>query len=222
MIDTYMANILQLLSLPLEVLGITLALIEIRFRKVADYLRGRILGAQDSVEQPIGFLNILKRTFGVHPDRVRELQIVVLIFLMSIGLLVSTLSMKENRVLLVFLLILVVVIPVLLYLLQPLLRAVVLFVSRFAKDREIGTLGLMIACVGLLAETYQFVDVIYLFQDIGRSEVKWATLWMLVWEVVLISISLLIVIGYFSLILGLYQYRIGYLKAEDAGSENHQ
>ena len=86
MIDTFMANILQLLSLPLEVLGITLALIEIRFRKVADYLRGRILGAQDSVEQPIGFLNILKRTFGVHPDRVRELQIVVLIFLMSIGI----------------------------------------------------------------------------------------------------------------------------------------
>ena len=124
--------------------------------------------------------------------------------------------MKQVWILLAFTFALVLVIPVLLYLIQPILRAVLLVVGRFAKGREIGTLGLMIACIGLLAELYQFVDVIYLFGNIERSEVQWATLWTLVLGLALIGLSLLILIGYFSLILGLYQYRIGYRRAENA------
>ena len=167
--DETLAARLQYLTLPLELIGLTLALIEIRFPKAADYLTRRIerlampmaaMRAGDS-----GAESLMERSLGTLLRRVLNagLGLLTLFYLVQ-GIYTLAVRWPDLGWLIGFLigcLITAIVLSITLVLVGVAAFFLVVggtdFAKRFVAGRAIGTLGILIAGLGLLGEVYQFV-----------------------------------------------------------------
>ncbi|MEM9384861.1 MAG: hypothetical protein AAGA68_07350 [Pseudomonadota bacterium] len=164
------ADHLQLFTLPLEIIGLLLATIEVRFAALTQWLNVRLVGLHDAVvrsdlkwrrEHPrLASITVWKR-FHVPMPAWLHFTMLALVVVALLGAL--TLRGLESwpafdgsavpRQLFdrfawwVYIPILVAAI---------LMTASIRFVVSFARDRAVGTLGLVVAGLGVLGEAYQF------------------------------------------------------------------
>ncbi len=160
---------LQYLTLPLELIGLTLALIEIRFPKAAEYLTRRI----EQLAMPMeamragesGPESLMERSLETMLRRILKagLGLLTLIYLVQ-GVYTLIALWPEFGWLIGFgvgYLITAIVLTITLVLIGVTTFFLVVggsdFAQRFVAGRAIGTLGILIAGLGLLGELYQFV-----------------------------------------------------------------
>jgi len=147
-------NFVQLfVSLPAEILGLTLALIEIRFPWLAAFFRNRILDT--GTEMHRGFFSSLQDV----PSW--QNAVVALGYFGFVWFRVFERQGWEAALILLLGAVFLFALP---YLAGPairiLLRGVLRLVSSFAPDREIGTLGIMVALVGVASESIQAATIL--------------------------------------------------------------
>ena len=160
---------LQYLTFPLELIGLTLALIEIRFPKAAEYLTRQIERLAMPMETmrsgEVGAESLMQRSLGTLLKRVLNTGIGLwtLFYLLQgiyglftrwpefgwligfgIGYLISTIALTVTLVAIGITTYFVVV-------------GGTDFAQRFVAGRAIGTLGILIAGLGLLGELYQLI-----------------------------------------------------------------
>ncbi len=160
---------LQYVTFPLELIGLTLALIEVRFPKAAAYLTRQIerlsmpiedlrSGNDATVGKSLETLlsRILKAGFGI----------LTVIYLVKIvyGLLSSGFDLKWLTGVFIGYLVFAIIMTVALVIIGLTMFFLVVggsdFARRFVAGRAIGTLGILIAGLGLLGELYQFLTQI--------------------------------------------------------------
>ena len=164
MFDTGIANSLQIISLPFEILGFSLALIEIRFRNLAGFFRESILGGKEIME--MSFIRNYIENQRKTQTWQKWLNLLFMLgviagFFYFLNWFYEKRGLVDTLVTATLLISLFVVIPIILGpLIRKFLRSLLGFISGFAEEREIGVLGLMIAAIGIFCELYQFADAI--------------------------------------------------------------
>ena len=141
------ASTLQYFTLPLEVVGLTLATIEVRFPRVAARMHQYMLQDQNYVQKELdyGFLKTLKTSYFVG--------IALVLYLLA----VLTFAYFEDNLIggLGFAVAPLILIPFLSFGSTLMLRAYG-FLTNWVPERSVGTLGLIVAGFGILGEAYQF------------------------------------------------------------------
>ena len=199
MFDAGIANFLQFFSLPAEILGFSLALIEIRFNKLASFMREGILASEKDFKK--GFLAsyIELRNNRSLKEKLAEIAFYC-VFLLAVAV---AYFYFDNRFIALFLLLGIVGATILPLLIGPIarffLRGILKIVGSFAKGREIGVLGLMIASIGLFFESYQFGEAIG-----NPIQIEGNITFLLI---ALVIIALTMAIAYLALILSILQYK---------------
>ncbi len=203
MFDTGTANALQIISLPAEFLGFCLAMVEIRFQNLAHFLRESIVGSRDQFDKNFfrGWQDNINARGGyakVFGD-VKSMTVLLLI-VVATGFLIYVEEMEPVLVMLFILFVIVITVVAFSFgaVARLVLRSLVRFASTFAPGREIGALGLVIAFLGLMAESYQFAEVVSSSARVGGNIVAGS----------LLGAGLFILaLGYFALIFGALQHR---------------
>ena len=137
-----MANTLQYFTFPMEVVGLTLAAIEVRFPGTAELLADRVSDWRSlmggKIEHPLRFLLIAAAIF---------------VTTVSFGILQKDMSLNiwllYSFQSFIYVTSFVICLPIVL---APLL----LIAQKFVEGRTVGTLGIIIAGFGVLGEAYQF------------------------------------------------------------------
>ena len=141
------AYTLQYFTFPSEVVGLTLAAIEVRFPRVAARMHQYFVQDKQDTQKEFnyGFIKTLKTSYLV--------QIALVLYLLA----VLTLAYFEDNVRLGVALAAapLILIPLLSFGVTLMLRAYE-FLTNWVPERSVGTLGLMIAGFGVLGEAYQF------------------------------------------------------------------
>ena len=144
-----------LVSLPAELLGLTLALIEIRFPPIADYFRSSILGTGEDLNH--GVMDDVRRKPGRWEIALSLVGYAIMFpFFLYFGWLI--LGRHGGEATAIFgtgIVALFVLSSLLFYVIRPVLRLVLQLISGFAPQREIGTLGLFITMIGITSEVLQ-------------------------------------------------------------------
>lgn len=169
------ADRLQFVTLPLEVIGLLLAAIEVRFASLTRWLNLRLVGLHDAVvRSDLGWREAHPRLarmtvwerFHVPMPAVLHVMMVALVVLAVVGALVlrgieamPALSDLETPRLIFDRFAMWLYLPVLGA--TAVVTASIRFVVSFAKDRAVGTLGLVIAGFGVLGEVYQFAVAMF-------------------------------------------------------------
>lgn len=165
------ANRLQIVTLPLELCGLALALIEVRFKALTGRINAWLMGVNARIEESddrfrrehprLARLIVYERMHVPSPAWM-HLLLLTLIAIALLGLaIVAVLEFvpaladaHETGRALVDLFLTDVYLPAMLGALGLVL--VNRFVVRFAEDRAVGTLGIVIAGLGVAGEVYQF------------------------------------------------------------------
>ena len=141
------ASTLQYFTFPLEVIGLTLAAIEVRFPKLAARMHQYLVQDQQEIQKQFdyGFLKTLKTSYLV--------QITLILYLLA----VLTFAYFEDNLIggLGFAVAPLILIPFLSFGSTLMLRAYI-FLTNWVPERSVGTLGLIVAGFGILGEAYQF------------------------------------------------------------------
>ena len=141
------ASTLQYFTFPLEVIGLTLAAIEVRFPKLAARMHQYLVQDQQEFQKQFdyGFLKTLKTSYLV--------QITLILYLLA----VLTFAYFEDNLIggLGFAVAPLILIPFLSFGSTLMLRAYG-FLTNWVPERSVGTLGLIVAGFGILGEAYQF------------------------------------------------------------------
>ena len=141
------ASTLQYFTFPLEVIGLTLAAIEVRFPKLAARMHQYLVQDQQEIQKQFdyGFLKTLKTSYLV--------QITLILYLLA----VLTFAYFEDNLIggLVLAVAPLILIPFLSFGSTLMLRAYI-FLTNWVPERSVGTLGLIVAGFGILGEAYQF------------------------------------------------------------------
>ena len=141
------ASTLQYFTFPLEVIGLTLAAIEVRFPKLAARMHQYLVQDQQEFQKQFdyGFLKTLKTSYLV--------QITLILYLLA----VLTFAYFEDNLIggLVLAVAPLILIPFLSFGSTLMLRAYI-FLTNWVPERSVGTLGLIVAGFGILGEAYQF------------------------------------------------------------------
>ncbi|MGE0621682.1 MAG: hypothetical protein AB7I04_01555 [Pseudomonadales bacterium] len=163
-----MAARLQYVTFPLELVGVTLALIEVRFPQLATRLTRQIERLSTPLEAVRSGRSgaLLERSLAALLSRVLKAGFYVLAAFYAIGLVRSLLGeaplMDWLPGMIVGFLVSAVLVAILLVIVGVTVYFLVVggsgFARRFAAGRAIGTLGLLIAGLGLLGELYQFLN----------------------------------------------------------------
>lgn len=211
MFYTEVANVLQFFSLPMELLGILLALIEIRYRKVAEFFRQHILGTWAEITDGFfaGVVRGQRRTTRRNPLWLNVLGMLVAVAAVAWLVWQVARAPASDQVFFIVLLVVLILVPLALGpMIRWLLRAILRFIGTFAQGREIGTLGLIIAMLGLTAEAYQFGEAIQQVMGIPAPELAPAdSPFVRSVEAFAIALVMLVVIAsYGTLIYGLVCY----------------
>lgn len=160
---------LQYVTFPLELIGITLALIEVRFPRAAAYLTGQIerlsMPIQEMRAGEVGAESLMERSLATLLSRVVKAGLYVLTAIYVVQLIyLAVVRWPEMGWLVGFgagFLVTVIAATVALIILGLTLFFLVVggsdFAQRFVAGRAIGTLGILIAGLGLLGELYQFL-----------------------------------------------------------------
>ena len=159
---------LQYFTFPLEVIGFTLALIEVRFSTFAAFLHYKmesILKRQEIEKERGIFKSILNlkdegmiKAYGEEGAKTRYQILSATAILLFLGLIINEawrylrLDFATNGTDLMFFLTLIPVIALFSIGMFYLTR----FVVRWVPDRSVGNLGIIIAGFGILGEAYQF------------------------------------------------------------------
>jgi len=162
--SAHLINVIQtMVSLPAELLGFCLALIEIRFPSLATYFRESIIEAGISVQRQ-GFFAEMFQYWGSRRDALKNIAMFLLIFAASVVVANNVYLHFGTKGVIIFYLIAVAGPLVLVFAMGPvlrfILRQILKFVSTFAAGHEIGTLGLMIAAVGIVSEGIQVMSIL--------------------------------------------------------------
>ena len=160
---------LQYFTFPLELIGVTLALIELRFPKTAAYLTRQI----ERASMPLQALRsgsdaMIERSLATLLTRLLTLGYVILSAIYAVTIISRLIDrgFEPEWLIGVFInyLVVAVILTVALVILGLTLFFVVIggsdFARRFVAGRAIGTLGIIIAGLGLLGELYQFLHQI--------------------------------------------------------------
>lgn len=143
--DPEIAAELQFYTLPLEVVGLSLALIEVRFPGLAARIHASLVHDRSVLSEAIeyGFVKTLKES--------RLMWVTVAIY----GLLVGLTGLVEGWFAgVIFLLAGVALIPILAFLLRVQYQGWS-FITSWVPDRSVGTIGVLIAALGVTGEAYQ-------------------------------------------------------------------
>lgn len=158
------ADLVQLISLPLESVGLALAFVELRTPALAD----RIESAIDSVERKLlGVVSLDTLQGLVWPFALFGIALVAATFLhygLSIEIFTPShgVSLPWAIVLAVFWLGGGVLAAILLFLLPVVALGTALrTIDRYARGRALGGLGLLLSVLGLLGEVYQVLTMFY-------------------------------------------------------------
>lgn len=167
-----LASRLQLITLPLEIVGLMLATIEVRFAALTQWLNVRLVAAHDTVVRSdarwrsahpgLARMTVWER-FHVPMPAWLHITMLVLVAVAVVGALViraidtvpSLAAVHDASRQLLNDAIYWVYLPLLAG--AAMLTMSIRFVVSFAKDRAVGTLGIVVAGFGLLGEVYQFV-----------------------------------------------------------------
>tara|TARA_B100000315_G_scaffold185806_1_gene174990 strand:- start:20768 stop:21280 length:513 start_codon:yes stop_codon:yes gene_type:complete len=160
-----LSNTLQMFTFPLEVIGLTLAAVEVRFPELAARLAGYVSREAKSMT-PIGQLEMWnaqrRKTSSLSPIREKMnlylLPVISYTRFMPIALgltfvgmiIISILNADFHGLLMMSLLMLVVICY----------GSLIYFADRFVEGRAVGTLGIIIAGLGVLGEAYQFTALL--------------------------------------------------------------
>ncbi|MEQ8859320.1 MAG: hypothetical protein RIC56_11800 [Pseudomonadales bacterium] len=171
-----MAANLQFFTLPMEIIGFALALIEVRFPKAAQRLARFVAGLAEPIARirasgnggPGGAADqlaeaALERSLKALLTRVITIGLVVVVIYFLVGLLIrasaggATLGWAVGEVIAlavtsVFVVVALVVVSLAVYFS---VTAGSDFIQRFVAGRAVGTLGILIAGIGVLGECYQ-------------------------------------------------------------------
>ncbi len=165
------ANTLQLVTLPLEVIGLTLATIEVRFPTLTQWLNLRLVAAHEAVERSderwrgtyprIAAMVVAKR-FHVPVPGWFHWTMVTLIAVAMLGAVAITVlrflpelsDIREAMRGLLESFMWWFYMPVAIG--AAMVALAIRFIVRFAKDRAVGTLGIVVASLGVAGEAYQF------------------------------------------------------------------
>lgn len=160
---------LQYVTFPLELVGLTLALIEVRFPKLAAYITRqieRLSGPMQELrsDRP-GSDSMMERSLGTLLSRLLKAGYYVLTAIYIAKLIYPLLSRGPEAGWLIGLLIGYVISGVIMTVALLVLGVTVFFLvvggsdfaRRFVAGRAIGTLGILIAGIGLLGELYQLL-----------------------------------------------------------------
>ena len=168
--DPVIAGHLQLVTFPLEVIGVALALIEVRFPRATAWLTQRIERLATPMEElragRSGRGSLTERSLAAFLTRVLRAGLALLsgLFLGRLAWLLFGPESYETWLFgfLLSYLVSTVVMTVTLVLLGVTTFFFVVgssdFVNRFVAGRAIGTLGILIASIGLLGELYQLMS----------------------------------------------------------------
>jgi len=163
---------LQYVTFPLELIGLTLALIEVRFPKSAAYLTRQIerLSApmQELRSDRPGSESMMERSLGVLLSRMLKTGYYILTAIYIAKLIYQLLSRGPEAGWLLGLFISYVISGVIMTIALLVLGLTIFFLvvggsdfaRRFVAGRAIGTLGILIAGIGLLGELYQLLTQI--------------------------------------------------------------
>ena len=163
---------LQYVTFPLELIGLTLALIEVRFPRLAAYLTQQIehLSApmRDLRSDQANNESMMERSLGLLLSRVLRTGFYILTAIYTAKLIYQLLDRGPETSWLIGLLISYiisgVIVTVALLVLGLTMYFLVVggsdFARRFVAGRAIGTLGILIAGIGLLGELYQLLTQI--------------------------------------------------------------
>lgn len=164
-----MAARLQYVTFPLELIGLTLALIEVRFPKVAAYLTRQIerlsVPMQELRSGQSGSESIMERSLGALLSRVLKTGFCILTAIFGVKLIYQLFSRGPEPGWLLGMFFSYVVSTIIMTVALVLLGLTVFFLviggsefaRRFVAGRAIGTLGVLIAALGLLGEFYQLL-----------------------------------------------------------------
>ncbi len=163
---------LQYVTFPLELIGLTLALIEVRFPKLAAYLTEQI----EQLSAPMRDLrsdessgeSMMERSLGLLLSRVLRTGYYILTAIYIAKLIYQLIDRGPETSWLIGLLISYIVSGVVLTIALLVLGLTMYFLvvggsdfaRRFVAGRAIGTLGILIAGIGLLGEFYQLLTQI--------------------------------------------------------------
>ena len=163
---------LQYVTFPLELIGLTLALIEVRFPKLAAYLTEQI----EQLSAPMRDLrsdessgeSMMERSLGLLLSRVLRTGYYILTAIYIAKLIYQLIDRGPETSWLIGLLISYIVSGVVLTIALLVLGLTMYFLvvggsdfaRRFVAGRAIGTLGILIAGIGLLGELYQLLTQI--------------------------------------------------------------
>lgn len=160
---------LQYVTFPLELIGLTLALIEVRFPKAAAYLTRQIerlsVPMQELRSGESGSESVMERSLGALLSRILKAGFYILTAIYGVKLVYRLFSRGPAPDWLVGMfisyLISAIVMTVALVVLGLTMFFLVVggsdFARRFVAGRAIGTLGILIAGLGLFGELYQFL-----------------------------------------------------------------
>lgn len=167
-----LANRLQLITLPLELIGLLLATVEVRFPRLTRRLNVRLVAANRAVERSdtrwranhprMANLLVHRRYHLPTPGWLQwtVLCLLLLALIGATGLVIldkspSLEGLRQDMRELLFAFIAWIYIPVTIAALLSM--AAIRFIVRFARDRAVGTLGILIAGLGVTGEVYQFL-----------------------------------------------------------------
>ncbi len=163
---------LQYVTFPLELIGLTLALIEVRFPRLAAYLTQQIeqLSApmRDLRSEQSGGESMMERSLGLLLSRVLRTGFYILTAIYTVKLIYQLLDRGPETGWLIGLLTSYIVSAVIMTIALLVLGLTMFFLvvggsefaRRFVAGRAIGTLGILIAGTGLLGELYQLLTQI--------------------------------------------------------------
>ncbi len=166
------AAYLQYVTFPLELIGLSLALIEVRFPKVAAYLTRQIerlsVPMQELRSGQSGGESLIERSLGVLLSRLIKTGFYILTAIYGVKLIYQLLSSEPALDWLTGMLFSYVIWAIIMTVALVVLGLAVFFLvvggsefaRRFVAGRAIGTLGILIAGLGLLGELYQLLTQI--------------------------------------------------------------
>ena len=166
------AAYLQYVTFPLELIGLSLALIEVRFPEVAANLTRQIERLSVPMQQlrtgQSGSESLIERSLGALLSRLIKTGFYILTAIYSVKLIYQLFSRAAELDWLVGILISYVIWAIIMIVALVLLGLVMFFLvvggsefaRRFVAGRAIGTLGILIAGLGLLGELYQLLTQI--------------------------------------------------------------
>jgi hypothetical protein len=166
------ADSLQYVTFPLELIGLSLALIEVRFPKVAANLTRQIERLSAPIQElrtgQSGSESLIERSLGVLLSRLIKTGLYSLTAIYSIKLIYQLFSRTAEMNWLIGMLLSYVVWAIVMTVALVLLGLLMFFLvvggsefsRRFVAGRAIGTLGILIAGLGLFGELYQLLTQI--------------------------------------------------------------